>query len=247
MRETVASIAALTTPVRHVVVAPASCRADLATIAPAAELVSDQGLGMYAALNRGLSAAADWDVFTWINDDDALVASGFGRALDAMIQKADNDVIFGRVKLLDGASARIGEIPVVRRQKDIPALLARSIIPFAQPGTIIRRRMWDLLGGFDPAYRNAGDLDFFVRAYMAGARFAFVDAEVAAFRLSAGQLSKRLAEVEEETARALRPLAGYPPSMAAWVRFRADNFDVYLERLRRHGWISMRGLYDRTT
>jgi hypothetical protein len=163
-----------------------------------------------------------------------------------MIQKADNDVVFGRVKLLDAASARIGELPVARRGTDVGALWAHGIIPFAQPGTLIRRGIWDKVGGFDLSYRNAGDLDFFVRAHAAGARFAFVDAEVAAFRLSAGQLSKRRAEVEAESARALRIIPTQSASRAALWRFRLGNLGVYFRRIRRHGWVSMRELYDRT-
>ena len=156
------------------------------------------------------------------------------------------DIVFGRVRLIDGSGRRIGELPVARRGTDVGALWARGIIPFAQPGTVIRRRIWDKVGGFDLSYRNAGDLDFFVRAHAAGARFAFVDAEVAAFRLSAGQLSKRRTEVEAESARALRIIPKQSASLAALWRFRRGNLGVYFERIRRHGWVSMRELYDRT-
>ena len=87
-------------------------------------------------------------------------------------------------------------LPVARRGQDLPALLARGIMPLAQPGTVIRRSLVERLGGFDETFRSAGDLDFFVRALAAGARFEFVDARVADFRLHAGQLSKNRAEVE---------------------------------------------------
>ncbi|MES1166795.1 MAG: hypothetical protein ABUL68_02235, partial [Pseudomonadota bacterium] len=156
------------------------------------------------------------------------------------------DVMFGRVALIDGRGARLGELPVAHRGRDVAPLLARGIVPLAQPGTVIRRSVWEKLGGFDETYRVAGDLDFFVRAILAGARFEFAGARVAAFRLSAGQLSKRREEVEAETRRALAPLAFAPRSLAALGRFRLGNLGVYLERVRRHGWVSMRDLYDRT-
>jgi GT2 family glycosyltransferase len=154
--------------------------------------------------------------------------------------------MFGRVELIDGRGARIGELPVVRRAADVAPLFAQNVIPFAQPGTVIRRRLWEKIGGFDEGYRVAGDTDFFVRALASGARFGFWNDLVASFRLSAGQLSKRRVDVEAETTRALRSISGRRPNLGAWWRFRLGNLAVYFERIRRHGWVSMREIYDRT-
>ena len=64
-----------------------------------------------------------------------------------------------------------------------------------------RRAALAPVGSFDPGFRLAGDLDLFVRALQAGVRFAFVDAEVAQFRLHRGQLSKDETTAEREHAR----------------------------------------------
>lgn len=243
----VGSTVAAAKTAEHVVVCPNLRMADMAAARSGPRVLRESEPGLYNNLTAGLGAAPmDWESFTWLNDDDLLVAPGFGHALALLTRDTDADIAYGRVSLVDRTGRRIGELPVARRGADVAALLTRGIIPFAQPGTIIRRRIWDRLGGFDVSYRNSGDLDFFVRALGVGARFVFVDAEVAAFRLSAGQLSKRRAEVEAETARALRPLAATPASIAALWRFRACNLGVYFERIRRHGWVSMRELYDRT-
>lgn len=246
--ETARSVAASAASDEHVVVCPEARIPDMVAARPGALLaVVESAPGLYPKLNQGLRMPpGPWDAFTWINDDDRLCAPGFGVLREEFAQRPGVDVMFGRVELIDRHGGRVGELPVARHPGDLAALFAGGIIPFAQPGTIIHRRIWERLGGLDESYRIVGDMDFFVRALAAGARFAFVNVVVAAFRLSAGQLSKRRDEVAAETSRALASLAGTPVSPAARLRFRRGNLGVYLERLRRHGWVSMRELYDRT-
>ena len=253
-RETVDSVAAAVAAgggardaCDHVVVAPAAWAVREAGRTPGLTMVAERGVGLYAAINQGLRAApGEWDAFTWINDDDVLRVPEFSRLQEMMARDAGVDVAYGRVAMIDREGRRVGGIPVATRPEDLGALLAGRVIPLAQPGTIIRRRLWERLGGLDETYRFAGDMDFFARALAAGARFGFVAAEVAAFRLVAGQLSKQRDEVAAETARCVRPLAGALGGAAALLRFRLANIGVYAERVRRHGFVSMRGLYDRT-
>jgi hypothetical protein len=203
---------------------------------------------MYAALNAGLAAAADepWDWFSYLNDDDLWNADGMRVAIARTTTPANNaDVLYGRVRLIREHGEPAGKLPIARRPDDLRALLRRGVIPFAQPGTLVRRSLLEKIGGFDASFRFAGDLDLMVRALMAGARFAFVPAVVAAFRLRAGQLSKDEAAVAVEKTRALMPLqqAGAQSGAVALWRFRAGNFGVYVDRARRHGWRRMQDVY----
>jgi glycosyltransferase len=241
--DAVASIRATAAGAEHVIVCPVARVASVAATAAGARVIAEERPGLYAALNTGLRAApSDWDAFTWLNDDDQLVAPGFGAVV-----AAGTDATYGRVELIDGRGGRIGELPVARRGGDLAPLLARGLVPLAQPGTVIRRAVWEKLGGFDETYRLAGDLDFFVRALAGGAQFKFVAQTAAAFRLTAGQLSKERETGDREKLRALEPLASTPRDPAALWRFRAGNLAVYFERLRRHGFVSMQTLYERTT
>ena len=207
--------------------------------------MADAGRGLYGALNTGLSAAGpEWTACTWINDDDLLLTPGFNVGVAELARRPEADLVYGRVGLIDGTGERIGTLPVARHGGDLGALLARGIMPLAQPGTVIRRKVFDRLGGFDESYRIAGDLEFFVRALLAGGRFAFANARVASFRLHGGQLSKQRVEAEAETRRALLPLARHSRPLGALLRFRLGNVGAYLDRFRRHGWKSMREIYD---
>jgi hypothetical protein len=244
--ETVASVAALKATAEHVVVCPAEKQAQVGGEGRAFTLVAQHRPGLYPKINQALREPGEWDAFTWINDDDVLRAPGFGRLAEWMQANPETDIGYGRVDLIDGRSGQVGDLPTARNPDDLGALFARGVIPFAQPGTIIRRRAYEQLGGIDESYRIVGDMDFFVRAVAAGVRFGFVDEHVASFRLNAGQLSKRTDEVAAETARALRPLQDRAARFGALARFRLANLGVYADRIRRHGFVSMRELYDRT-
>lgn len=247
-QETVDSVARAAPAAEHVVVCPESRIPAMMAARPAhLHAIAESAPGLYPKLNQGVrQPTGPWDAFTWINDDDRLCAPGFGQLCEAFLRQPEIDILYGRVDLIDRHSRRIGELPVARRPADLPALFAADVIPLAQPGTIIRRGIFERLGGLDESYRIVGDMDFFARALALGARFAFTNAVVAEFRLVAGQLSKHREEVAAETSRALAPLAGTPVSSAARLRFRFANLGSYFERVRRHGWISMRDLYDRT-
>jgi len=240
---TVTSVAGLGPACRHVLVCPAAVQADLEKRFPQALVVVEPGGGMYAALNAGIAAAGDSDAITYLNDDDVLCAAGTAEALRRLEQNPETGVVYGRVSLVDARGAGQGWLPVAHRTGDLAALLARGIVPLAQPGTWMRASLLAALRGFDASYRLAGDLDFFSRALARGARFEFVPAEVARFRLHPGQLSKDEAAADAEKCRALVRWTDAPSSPLAVLRFRRDNLPVYLDRVRRHGFVSMRRIY----
>jgi len=244
---TLAGVAALRgSRIHHVLVAPHDAIRDLERRAGGARLVSERGGGMYAAINDGVRACADepWEWFTYLNDDDTWL-NGMSVVLDRADKPGLRATLFGRVRLTDAQDRALGELPVARRESDFAALLARGIVPLAQPGTLVHRCVLESLGGFDESFRSAGDLDLFVRALVAGHSFEFVDAHVASFRLHAGQISKDERAADAEKERALRPLraAGIPGGVGALLRFRLANAGAYFARARHFGVVRMRQVY----
>jgi hypothetical protein len=239
---TAASVRALGAGGRHVLVCPGGEHARLAGRFPGLEILIERESGLYAALNTGLARVRNDEAFTWVNDDDVLCPAGISVALARLKAEPATGVVYGRVGLMNDGAERLGELPVAHQPSDLLALLASGIMPLAQPGTIMRGELAGKLGGFDPSYRLAGDLDYFVRALQAGANFAFVNVELAQFRLRAGQLSKDEPAVAAEFARAVAKLPRGADSGARW-RFRWANRGVYLERIRRHGFVRMPTLY----
>jgi len=240
------SVRAAAPSVRLVMVAPRERHQAVRAVAGAAAIVPDEESGMYGAINAGIAAARDasWDWFSYLNDDDIWEPAG----MQVLLQRARNgdaDIYYGRVRLIREDGCPAGFLPVARHPRDLLPLLSRGIVPFAQPGMLIRRSFVERLGGFDSAFRAAGDLDFFVRALKAGARFAFIPAIVAAFRLQPGQLSRQEELVRAEKARALASIrdAGALKAGFALLRFRMQNIGTYVDRLRRYGPMRMSEVY----
>jgi hypothetical protein len=241
-----ASITAFAPEAEHVVICPDTSAVSAPRHPGGRTIWRDEGRGLYAALNRGLRAPGDWDAFTWLNDDDVL-AAGFRAAWQQLAAAPHCGAVYGRVGLIDTRGAGIGALPIAAEPADLVALLRRGIMPLAQPGTIIRRRLVEQIGAMDESYRLAGDLDFFARALDAGIRFGHCPDKVADFRLRAGQLSQQEELGAQEFARAVGRLRAKTATggTAALLRFRWANRGVYWDRWRKHGGVTMRELYRR--
>ena len=242
--ETVRSVARQGLAIRHVLSAPAARQAALRSRYLQTHVVTDLGRtgGIYGALNAALNASrdADWDWFTYINDDDALLP-GFGTALRHHTRWEEPEpVIYGDVAAVDGDSRPISLVTVESDPAWIPALLQQGISPLMQQGLVMHRSVVQRLAAFDLRYRLCADLDFWLRAYAGGAAFRYYPMRLAQFRIHVGQLSGATAVTQREQAEIVRRhLPETVPAgrrrFACW-RYRARNLPRYLARVRRRGW-----------
>lgn len=250
LAETVASVAALPLECRHILVAPASSVSALAARFPGVTVMAEPGGGMYTAINAGLAVAGEWDAFTYLNDDDLLLA-GFSAVAAALAERPGQPVFaYGRVRLIDGEGCRLGAIPVSPWPELNRDLYAQRLEPVYQQGTLVSRAAWEQHGGFDPAFRLCGDSEFLARLCVRGVPAVRVSGEVAAFRLRRGQLTKNRPAMIEERARVDEKLGLRAASLTArhhWARlvFRAANLPVYAGRIMRHGFVSFDELLER--
>jgi len=250
LAETVASVAALLPGHEHVLVAPAAAVAPLAARFPSATVVAEPGGGMYAAINAGLAAAREWDAFTYINDDDLLLP-GFAAVAAALAARPGQPLLaYGRVRLIDAGGRGLGAIPVSPFPGFNRDLYAQRVEPVFQHGTLVSRSAWARHGGFDPTYRFCGDSEYLARLCVRGVPALQVGADVAAFRLRRGQLTKNRPAMLAERARVDEQLGLLAPRRTArqrWARllFRAANLPVYAGRVFRHGFVSFDELLER--
>ena len=246
---TIESVAARVSVCEHVLVAPAERVAALTALHPGVTVVPESGGGMYAAINTGLAVPGQWDAFTYLNDDDVLLP-GFDAAVRTAGSAGRNCFVYGKVRLIDGAGDRLGAIPVSRFPAHNRALYAQRLEPVYQHGTLVGRSVWETHGGFDPAFLYCGDSEFLARLGALGVSPTYVNAEVAAFRLRRGQLTKNRSAMLEERKRVDEKLHLLPAKITArhrWARlvFRVSNLPVYAERIVRHGFISFDELLER--
>lgn len=237
--ETVASVTACAPGAVHVLVAPEEKRQRLRAEFPGTEVVADPGGGMYAAINAGLSERRDWDVFTYINDDDFLLP-GFAEARAAAGLER---VAYGVVELVDERGRDMGPVPVSRFPRWNGLLYRSGIEAIYQHGTIIGRDVWRRAGAFDAGYRLCGDSEWFARAALLGCPFVFRRSRVAAFRLRSQQMSRNEAAMMAEAARMRAGLGPRPSRCMRWAAtglFRAGNLPLYLKRVFAHGLLTSR-------
>jgi glycosyltransferase involved in cell wall biosynthesis len=241
--KTMHSVATQLLDILHVVSAPAEKQGALQLRFPHARVVPDAGKsgGIYGALNAALTKITDgWDWFTYINDDDLLLP-GFSEAFYRHMRSvAAEPVIYGDVELIDENGGAISRVTTERNPAWIPALLQQDISPLMQQGTLFRRDVVRRLKEFDLRYRLCADLDFWLRAYVAGAKFRYYPKRVAQFRLRSGQLSGNTVATQHEQDEIVRrhlpvPVAAWSVRFARW-RYRACNLPRYLERTRARGF-----------
>lgn len=243
--ETVQSVRRHAPESAHALVAPSETLSVLGAAYPWCRLV-DEGegaRGMYAAINRALEADAEWEAFTYLNDDDLLLPgisqAQAGAAAPARERQAA--LVYGRVALIDSRGRGLGHIPISRRPCGNRPLYAERLEPVYQHGTIVTRGAWERYGGFDESFRLCGDSEYLARLCVAGVPAVYVPATVAAFRLRPGQLTKRRAEMQAERLRVdekLGLLHGPGRIERLWARlvFRLTNAPVYAGRIARHGF-----------
>jgi GT2 family glycosyltransferase len=241
--KTMNSVATQLLDILHVISAPAEKQQALQLRFPKARVVPDGGKsgGIYGALNAALAKTTEgWDWFTYINDDDLLLP-GFSEAFYRHMRSvASEPVIYGDVDLIDESGRAISRVTTERDPAWIPALLQQGISPLMQQGMLFRRDIVRNLKGFDLRYRLCADLDFWLRAYVAGAKFRYYPKRVAQFRLRSGQLSGSTATTQHEQDEIVKrhlpvPVTPWSVRFARW-RYRAFNLPRYLERTRKRGF-----------
>ena len=195
--------------VRVVVVVPRD-RADARALVTqaGAEVVDDPGRGLSAAVNAGVAARLDEELFAWLGDDDLLEPRGL-RTLVTLLDQAPHAVVaYGGCRYIDPCGRLIG---VSRVGRVASAILGFGPDLVPQPASLTRLSALTSAGDYDESLHFAMDLDMFLRLRRRGP-FVCTREEVASFRWHADSLtvSNRalsLAESEKVKHRYLSPAA----------------------------------------
>jgi glycosyltransferase involved in cell wall biosynthesis len=130
--------------------------------------VRQANAGAQVARNTG-TAAASGDYIQYLDSDDLLYPGKIAAQVEYLEQHPGCDGVFGDWdKGLPGASEKI----IAHAEQDLYAqfLAGRCIATFS---FLMRRGIIDKSGGWDPAIRRNQEIDFHVRALLAGASFAY--------------------------------------------------------------------------
>jgi GT2 family glycosyltransferase len=130
--------------------------------------------GQAAAINEGI-ARGSAPYVGWLNSDDTLLGGGLKRLVDALERQPSAPAAYGKVwNHLEATGSRR---PVWVEPFSERRLALRCIV--SQPGTLVRRRAWEAVGGIDETLRMAIDYDLWWRLYKNLGSLEFVDQFVA--------------------------------------------------------------------
>jgi len=218
LQQALESIQDQPSPVRVVIVAPKGADG-LSEIARrvGATLLPDPG-GLVASINAGVEhclADPNVEFVGWLNDDDLLEPGSMGSVIDALDHQPDAVVTFGACRYIDEQGK---ELFVSKAGRWAPWILTWGPDLIPQPGMLVRAWAWRQIGGLDPSYRLAFDLDLLLRLQSLG-RLHYVGRIVSSFRWHSDSLTvdgrqQNLAESERAKRQALQPR--FHPFAPAW-------------------------------
>lgn len=133
--------------------------------------------GQSAAINEGIARGRAPHV-CWLNSDDLFLERGLACLVRALEENPSAPAVFGRVWNLDEASGK-------RRPAWIQPFTERNLslrCIVSQPGSLMRRAVWEELGGLDGSLRMAMDYDLWWRIYRRFGPMVMVDEFVAVNR-----------------------------------------------------------------
>ncbi len=188
---------------------------EFAARAPHLRVFFEKDGGAAAALNRGL-AAARGEIIGWLDSDDCYATEdALAQVCAAFAAYPEADIVYARGAWLSPSGETGAAAPFTPDPLRLPERLQERE-PFVRPATFFRRAVMERLGPLDTRYQSAFDLDFLLRACVAGAHFAPLDADVARKRVHSAAFSQLLPGVRAmEAAKATRRHCGR--ASAAWL------------------------------
>lgn len=136
--------------------------------------------GQAAAINEGI-AHGRAPYVCWLNSDDWFLPGAFSKLFHELEHHQDVPMAYGRAWNVIHESGK--QYPVWVEPFSLRRMSLRCII--SQPATLIRRSVWESVGGVDPEMHMAMDYDLWWRIYKSWGAPKFVDEYVAVNRVHA--------------------------------------------------------------
>ena len=182
--------------------------------------ISEPDKGISDAFNKGIKIASG-ELIGIINSDDMLTDNSLN-IIEKNI-KPEADVIYGNAIMFGGRETNY-------RCKPADSLeVMRKRMAVVHPATFVKKSAYDKYGTFDLKYKCQMDRDLLLRMYVAGAKFQYLNEDLAMMRL--GGVNQRTyvkqtvpEGIEISIKNGMNPVQAYMLGMKSIARFRVANF-----------------------
>jgi len=215
LHQTLASIHQQDVPADIVMVTPTTAAQARELAAEANSRVLDDPGSLPEAINAGVEAfGKDYPFVNWLNDDDLLTPGSLNATTTALRSNPGATVAFGSCRYIDGSGR---DLWVSKAGAWAPRVLGWGPDLIPQPGMLVRSEAWRQVGGVDPSYRLAFDLDLLLKLKKIGPLVA-TGSVVSQFRWHADSLTvdDRTTNIAESE-RAKRAALGPGARRLAWL------------------------------
>lgn len=136
--------------------------------------ISEPDKGISDAFNKGIRMATG-ELIGIINSDDMLAKN----ALSILNEKtkSDSDVVFGNAIMFGGGEK------AYRAKSNSNLERLREQMSIVHPTTFVKKSAYEKYGMFDLKYKCAMDRELLLRMYVQGAKFQYIDEDLARMRL----------------------------------------------------------------
>lgn len=155
---------------------------------------SEADTGLYDAMNKAVDAASG-EYVIFLNSDDLIAATDSLERVQTLMAEKDPDFAFGQTTYVNTDGSEFYANRVTTKS------MLRSI-PFCHNSTLIRRRVFQALGGHDLQFKIVADYDMTLRIFLAGYRGCAVYVPISVFRR--GGLSADVLRTGQEVAQVWR-------------------------------------------
>jgi glycosyltransferase involved in cell wall biosynthesis len=199
------------------------------------ELLEDRGVryvseadgGQGDAVNKGFERT-EGELFTFLNADDTLMPGAVSRAVEAFAANPEAGVVYGEADYVNEDGVPMGPYPTrpfLRKDFAYTCFIC-------QPAAMMRRGVFEAVGGMDTGLHVALDYDLWLRASQS-APFAYFPERQATSRMYPGNksLGSREALYRESIALVKRHFGYVPMSwLGPYAAFRTSGADQFTEQ-----------------
>ena len=186
-------------------------------------LVKDSMQGLVEAINTGVRALPQQiEYFNWLGDDDTLTPNSLRTASSPLEDDPEIVCIFGMCQYMNQDG-----LPIYKNRSGrfaLPLLkFGPQLIP--QPGALFRRTSFNKVGGLDPNYKCAFDLDLLMKLKRIG-KIHYIPHQLSSFRWHSDSLSVKSRRVSVHEERSIRQKA-----LPKFLRLFSPAWELPLARL----------------